>query len=127
MTQRRTMEILAGLRRGGLVIAGRQTGKTTALLMLAHEFGSGNCAVLCHRPEFAWCLKLMWQEMYHSEPSPDFFSDHRKVGAPVKWILVDELSKCNYRGDFFAATDSGIETRRTVMLGDGGSRVEISP
>src|SRR5271169_6213924 len=100
--RKRFQIILRELRKGGVVIAGRQCGKTTALLTLARELGANNCIVVCHSKVEAKRLADRWCVLFpekRNQPT-EFVS---AWGIPnfrgtKKQILVDGLRDSHYDG-----------------------------
>jgi hypothetical protein len=94
----RTQEILARLRRGEVVRAERESGKTTALLMLAHAIGQNGCIVVLHQPALESYAQDLWKSLYPKEQPPRFISARLVrpaiIGFGLK-VLVDEIAACH--------------------------------
>lgn len=101
----RTEEILQKLRGGGTVRESRQSGKSTALLMLAHELGADNCTVVATTWPMLLHLKNLWWRLYDGEKEPLIvrpYELNRARGTSRKYLLVDEFRLCGIT-DYYAA------------------------
>jgi len=105
------------LRKGGLVFAKRRTGKTTAILELAHEFGSSNCALGVNTALQASLLSLDWKKLFpQDEPLRiEHLSTVTRfaVGRRAQFKLFDEWTGslaglANLEVHAATATDPGI-------------------
>jgi hypothetical protein len=87
----KTGEIKAALLKGGLVIAGRRSGKTTALLQAAAHFGSEDVAILSKSLALADGLRRSFSEAFPSVDIPVMSSRIDSLrGRSV--LLIDELT-----------------------------------
>jgi hypothetical protein len=105
------------LRQGLIVVAPRQTGKTTALLELAKEFIDDGkpVAIQVMNQEHVGHLKRSWERLFgKSGMAPMIDANSEVVGLwqPGVIVLVDEISKVRNPHSFFAATDSECVIRR---------------
>jgi hypothetical protein len=125
--------ILQELRKGGIVMAARRAGKTTALLRLAEELGSTTCVVVSTNLRTSRYAKDRWQELFPEASPPTFIpapapSDTRLRETTAKLyprVLLDDFSLCHWLGHFFAATEPASEYFRTAFIGDHGIVSEI--
>lgn len=94
-------KIKACLRKGGLVLAKRRTGKTAALMELLQE--NSNFVLLVHNTSIKNQLLQDFGNKYASRIF-DSSKNLRGVKNWTKYLLIDEYFLCNYNGGFFAAT-----------------------
>ena len=126
--KKQTDKILEALRQGGLVLANRQSGKTTALLALAKELGSENCVIVSSDQAHSQYLQDLWRRLYKKESMAPIFCSAvsaERYLPPVKYVLVDQYHRCALRKNFFAAVDSPPENFRNTFIGDTGAFVVI--
>jgi hypothetical protein len=111
--------LLESLRKGGLRISGRRTGKTRAICQLAHELmGKGPAktdpVIIVPKKEYFDIAKDTWRELYGGEPMPmvahvgEMHKPDWAVPGSDRRVLVDEWFECVKAGmwggsKFFAA------------------------
>jgi hypothetical protein len=119
------------LRQGMIVVAPRQSGKTTAILEVAKEILDGGLSVAIQGSGEA--IKsygnALWDKLFADDgPRPIFFVNPKVVN--VDRVLVDEKSLCQsvYK-DFFAATDSGWPSALygRLLASEAVSGAKLSP
>jgi len=122
----RTEEIKQHLREGALVIAKRQTGKTTAILQFAKELldAGENVAIQVVDTERARNMDYLWAKLYGQHPSlqtepflqitPDVTKLGRGMGECK--ILVDDLFQVRDPHCYFAAATSAFYKQKIVVL-----------
>lgn len=107
----KTKRILAALAKGGLIVAERQTGKTTALLEYVRQRGPAQFVVVASSAEQAAYLLWKWERVYPGIAPPQFVPSFRFKVAMVglrKRVVVDEYFLCAFTEPFEVAVASTL-------------------
>jgi hypothetical protein len=111
----RPLELLERLRCGQTIKTEREAGKTTALLMLAHEIGKDKCVIVFPDEGLVDYAERVWKRLFGQEPAPSFIparDAYLATRGRRVLVLVDEITHCpELRSDLrdlqvFAATYS---------------------